>query len=1332
MVRSYEREKNEYLAQNPECIYRPPIEVLLCSTLEDFQKERKYLEKNVFPILSELCKTRRSCFKVVDVQQTLHEGHHDRNTDSLQLKLTLDYITKHSPSLICLLGERYGEYCTTSFSVGGSDVEGLSKLERNLIIAAKNGYPWILDENYRTCSLMELEIIEAAFLNDSQFSFFYIRDPQYFDDLLLSVPQYERWMVERIYKSRDHYEERKVWELKEKIISKGLPVKFFRRIEELGEAVLKDWRDAIDKLYPMDLVPLNTDHESYLELSYHEAFAQRYCKVFVENAETQRIFGILDAFAFIPPKDDQIEDNSKLTHFKYCSNSSTTEPRANVTVDCKSLLLLCGETGCGKTAIICNWLKYFQRKNPSILVLSHYVGCSSASYDIMSFMRRCILKLRFEYYGAEDHPSAFSENPTDTWIFQMIHEAFVASIGLKPCVLVIDGADRLSGTRGLTAQQVKEFSWIPQLLPAECRLIVTTVSSSISYVSLKKHPDVKVVHISSTPDYKAQVCILQKHLARPHKEVSESQIQNIVSRKLSSFPLVLVILANELRVCEPFRNETECLDEYLECQTIRELWTAVLRRWIEDYGWTSNTVTTSSGKNTSLSNLPNSSSSGMSGWVVDTLCLLSISRCGLAEEDIHQLLRCLGYNEADKVSSYDWNLFRAASIEWIQERPDGLLNFTHHSIQDAVGYFLLGAIASVKESTLKSPLNNKRSRIHQLFQEYLSQQAYTLKLYQELPWQLKMSGNLSDLCTIVANPTIMHVICQNAKHSYQSKLELICYWDGLSKAGFDPAVTYHNMVNQLVATSNLSAGKKCTTAVIVGDSQMAKYNNCTRAALVCFTAEFLKDLDKVTTSEELLLIALSLLPMSCPLDLMETEIYFKVHYNIGDACLNAGKLQDAEKYFQKALHSIDFASKDIRKCLPETVSCTVQLLCKLANLKMREGSPRVDDILQKTKKVTRKVHNPCGEANLKILEGFQKIHVGKFSVAEQCFQEALNIRQKWYGELHPLVGEILEHLGDLLSCSEKSESFDRNQAEGVYRQVIKIQEENMRLATSLLIRDQINLNRALAIFKLGKLLQSDVSYRAKKRAVECLRQSFDLLTKMLGSSHHLTMEVRRFLKSAELQIHKDFTFFKRPAASTLGNSLSVPTSEENGLTSPRFTYKQHQTPKNKLKSRLSAGKHQTSSQTVTSLKSVEMIDKTQRDVCSNLRADVLCEQDKEDTILEQENLVNWRLASNIHTCKRDLPPQPSSLMVRQGSKYPPINRISSAKTRAKSSSVCRPIMTCKQSTFERDINILVPPSRTKVVSEKVICLASFILAASNSPKPLLPKKHGIRKNTGMA
>lgn len=77
-----------------------------------------------------------------------------------------------------------------------------------------------------------------------------------------------------------------------------------------------------------------SDHESYLELSYHEAFAQKYCKVFVENAETQRVFEILDEFAAFPQYDgsqngDQIEDNSKITDLKQASHSSIVEPRCS-------------------------------------------------------------------------------------------------------------------------------------------------------------------------------------------------------------------------------------------------------------------------------------------------------------------------------------------------------------------------------------------------------------------------------------------------------------------------------------------------------------------------------------------------------------------------------------------------------------------------------------------------------------------------------------------------------------------------------------------------------------------------------------------------------------------------------------------------------------------------------------------------------------------------------------------------------------------------------------------------------------------------------------------
>ncbi|XP_038637119.1 tetratricopeptide repeat protein 41 isoform X2 [Scyliorhinus canicula] len=1331
--RNSETEESDCLTCHPGFTYRPPIQVFLCSTSEDFQEERNYLENDIFPLLSEFCNTRRSCLKVLDVHWASQEGRHHQSTDSHQLKVSLDIITKRLPFFICMLGQKYGDYCSPDakcFTADGTDMEALSKVEKNIHIAARNGYSWILHEDYKDCSLLELEITEAALLNDSGFSFFYFRDSQYIDNFLLHVPQNEREMIASKYKSRDHYEEQRVGELKEKIVNKGLPVEIFRTIEEFGEAVLINCRHVIDQLYPMDLVPLQTDHESYLELCYHEAFSQRYCQVFVRTTETQKVFEILDTFAVASHRDIQIEANNGLPDLKRASVLYTMMPRLKGGT---SVLLLCGEKGCGKSAVICNWLKHFTQKNPNTLMITHFVGSSCASHDIMSFMRHCILKLRHEYFGAQHHPDAFSANPTDIWMFQMIREAFIAAIGLKPCVLVLDGADQLTGTHGMSASQVKEFSWLPWPLPAHCKLIVTSASSNLAYKSLSQHEEVNVVQLSNRTEDKFRIHIFKNHLAMPHKEINEHQIQNIMNRKLSTLPLALVILANELRVCGAFRNETDCLEEYLHCHSVQELWAAVFRRWIEDYSWVTEERTGSREKYIPHSSCPHSSISGMKGWIVDILCLLSISRCGLNEKDIHQLLKYLGYEGTNEVSNFDWAVFRTASMEWIQERPDGLLNFTHQTIRDAVEFLLLGVITPVNESTFKSfqsHFNCKKTHIHQLLAEYFSQQNYTLKLYQEVPWHLTMSGNLSGLCTFVSDPLIMDLIYQNSKHSYHSKLDLFHYWDLLLDSGFDPAVAYHDMVNELLVTPKVSEND---------DSEMLSYDSYSQATLIWFTAEFLKELDKTTAAGELLLIAQALLPESCPLSLKDTEMYFKVQYSIGKQCVSVGNLQDAEKHFRKALHSIDYAPKGIRKHL-DIIKSTAQLLFKLANLIMRGGSTEIGDILHKARRATKKICDPCAEANLKILEGFRKIHVSKLFEAEQYFQQALDIRQKWYGKLHPIVAEVLEPLADLLCYPEYARSLDWSQAEEFYRQVAKIQEDSMKRARSSQIRDQINLSRALTIYKLGRLLQDNRNFQARKEANDSLRLSFGLLTELLGPKHDLTMEVQRLLKHSEIQIYKDQILLKRLAADSSGKPFS-PLTKNFSQAKPSF-HSAHERSKNHIHSKTLVSSQADNRQVTDSFKSVKTthpddcsIEKTQADDGSNVSSDapVVLEQGKpeDNAVLEEECFGNLESGSKLYISKHALLPRPTLLTDHQESRSPVTNRNLSTpiKNRSLSGSVCRPLTICKPSTFGPCINTSVPPLRTKVGSER---LRNIYQSAWHHPPGQQPKRHLIRKDTGIA
>ena len=74
----------------------------------------------------------------------------------------------------------------------------------------------------------------------------------------------------------------------------------------------------------------------------------------------------------------------------------------------------------------------------------------------------------------------------------------------------------------------------------------------------------------------------------------------------------------------------------------------------------------------------------------DTLCLLSISHCGLAEDEIYQLLDMLGYKGQYKVTTLHWAAFRNATRHWLQEKPNGLLYFRHQSLRSAVEHKLLG------------------------------------------------------------------------------------------------------------------------------------------------------------------------------------------------------------------------------------------------------------------------------------------------------------------------------------------------------------------------------------------------------------------------------------------------------------------------------------------------------------------------------------------------------------------------------------------------------------------------------------------------------------------
>jgi len=221
-----------------------PLQPYLCYFPGDLQEELSYLKEKVFPHLDALCQTRGSCFRPVDLQRSKQERDYETNDDDehqinkpdlsdQQLKISLDLIDRSS-FLICLLGHSYGQ-CLPGENGSQSDVGPCSLVARNLHVAAKAGYPWVMEDRYRTCSLTELEITKAAFIDNHRSCFFYFKDctPQNVEDDNSDEMHIFLNMLSNQRKSK----RQRMRDLKKRIINHCLPVRFENRPQSLETSI---------------------------------------------------------------------------------------------------------------------------------------------------------------------------------------------------------------------------------------------------------------------------------------------------------------------------------------------------------------------------------------------------------------------------------------------------------------------------------------------------------------------------------------------------------------------------------------------------------------------------------------------------------------------------------------------------------------------------------------------------------------------------------------------------------------------------------------------------------------------------------------------------------------------------------------------------------------------------------------------------------------------------------------------------------------------------------------------------------------------------------------
>jgi Domain of unknown function (DUF4062) len=210
--------------------------------------------------------------------------------------------------------------------------------------------PWL--KQHLLHSITELEILQGVFSEETihRHAYFYFRDPRYVE----SIPEEKRqdFTIETPESSE------KLQRLKQKI--RATHDKQICRLrenyanpEQLGEWILEDFTAFINTLYPKEQVsdPLNQD------AARHEAYAQSRRLAFIGREDLLR----------------RLDEHA----------STSGKP-----------LVLTGESGCGKSALLAEWVTRWRKDHPDDLIIQHYIGSTPDSADWQGLVRRILVELK--------------------------------------------------------------------------------------------------------------------------------------------------------------------------------------------------------------------------------------------------------------------------------------------------------------------------------------------------------------------------------------------------------------------------------------------------------------------------------------------------------------------------------------------------------------------------------------------------------------------------------------------------------------------------------------------------------------------------------------------------------------------------------------------------------------------------------------------------------------------------------------------------------------------------------------------------------------------------
>jgi len=386
--------------------------IFISSPFKDMNEERDLIVKRIIPKLRRLCSERDIVLSCVDLRWGVTEA---QTQGAATLLMCMREIERCN-IFIGLYGERYG-WCLSENSYRKPSAQD-ELLVRTFSVAAKE-FPWI--NQYKDRSVTEIEmrmIFENHTKEQSKAASFYLRDPYYVESVSADKKQ--------DFLSEGEFEKVKLDSLKKEIQSSNYQSVTYHRPSHLSELLYDNLTTIINQKYPAGTELNPFKRERFL----HSTYSRTLTRVYLPN---EKFFMNLDLYA----------------------SSNTLTP-----------LVIFGEAGVGKSAVLANWSKRYKEHHPEVVVVEHYIGCSAPSSLYTNILRRIMDELQdFLSDVTDDIPLDPKELEK---VFPSWLERTLTRNKINRVVIIVDGLDNLD-----ESGNAQTLLWLPQKFPAAVRMVLS-------------------------------------------------------------------------------------------------------------------------------------------------------------------------------------------------------------------------------------------------------------------------------------------------------------------------------------------------------------------------------------------------------------------------------------------------------------------------------------------------------------------------------------------------------------------------------------------------------------------------------------------------------------------------------------------------------------------------------------------------------------------------------------------------------------------------------------------------------------------------------------------